>query len=141
MAVAFVVVVGLVFVVAASDAAALKKALSDANEGGVVDLGVLAARGDRHGRVLRGWASALRGAAVGAGAAAGASAGAAAAAAAEAAALGLGRGRGGYGPGGYGGGGSGQLCQTARQMLGDPQEGPKGSQARALPSRKSFCGK
>ena len=44
----------LVFVVAASDAAALKKALSDANEGGVVDLGVLAARGGGPACVVEG---------------------------------------------------------------------------------------
>ena len=46
--------IGLVFVVAASDAAALKKALSDANEGGVVDLGVLAARGGGPACVVEG---------------------------------------------------------------------------------------
>ena len=46
--------IGLVFVVSANDAAALKKALGDANEAGVVDLGVLAARGGGPACVVEG---------------------------------------------------------------------------------------
>ena len=42
------------FVVSSEDAAALKKALGDANEAGVVDLGVLAARGGGPACVVEG---------------------------------------------------------------------------------------